>query len=115
MGCITPDIPGPITSAVERDYPGWTPVALSNLDEYEQKLWLAKTNGCPGVVAGHFVAGVERSYAFALVKKDHSGLLRAGVVYWIGSDHTSHSEVFVPAAKAPNFAVVWKLREKPSA
>jgi len=115
MGCITPEVPLSITKAIEHDYPSWTPVALSNLGEYERNLWLAKTNGCPGSVTGHFVPGVERSYAFALTKKEKNGVLRVGVVYWVGSDNASHSQVFVPAANALNIPVVWKLHGKRSA
>lgn len=114
MGCNAPDLPAPIAKAIEHEYPGWARVALSNLDDYQQKLWIAKTHDCPGVVVGHFVAVAQRSYAFALVKKDGNTLLRAGVVYWVGSDDTVHSKVLVPAAKAPNVAVVWRLHEKRS-
>jgi len=112
-GCTTvPSVPVAITKAVETQYPGWSPVKLADLGEYERNIWAKKTSECPGIATGRFLPQVDHAYAIALVKRDGKSFLEIGIVYWTGSDQSIHSRVFAPSARSPNIPVIWKLHER---
>lgn len=63
-------LPTPVHKLLTSQFKEWRPRQLSDLESYDQKLWLKfHPRDCPGVAAGRYQSGDELSYAVLLVSK----------------------------------------------
>ena len=61
---------------LESKYSDWRPKTMADLEQDDQRVWLAeKLGSCPGIAAGHFEQPNQLAYAMLLVPKLNS---RAG-------------------------------------
>ncbi len=71
-GCGTV-LPVPVHELLTSQFPDSRPRKLSDLESYDQKLWLkSHPRDCPGIATGHYQSGDELSYAVLLVPKSTS-------------------------------------------
>jgi hypothetical protein len=55
---------------LDQRFPGWRPKVLSDLHDYDKKLWLEMhPKECPGIAEGHFESSDRLAYAVLLVPK----------------------------------------------
>lgn len=67
------DLPAPVHELLTSEFPEWRPRKLSDLESYDQKLWLkSHPRDCPGIATGHYSSADQLSYAVLLVPKSTS-------------------------------------------
>ena len=63
-------LPADAKSLLKRRFHDWRPKHLSDLDGYDNKLWLeTHPKECPGIAVGHFEQPDRNAYAILLVPK----------------------------------------------
>ena len=63
-------LPAAVNELLTSQFPKWRPKQLSDLESYDQKLWLkSHPQSCPGIAEGHYQSGIDLSYAVLLVPK----------------------------------------------
>jgi hypothetical protein len=63
-------LPAAVNELLTSQFPKWRPKRLSDLESYDQKLWLkSHPENCPGIAEGHYQSGDDLSYAVLLVPK----------------------------------------------
>jgi len=68
-------LPTDAKQLLDQRFPGWRPKYLSDLGEYDKKLWLeTHPKECPGIAVGHFEQSDRVAYAVLLVPNSgHTG------------------------------------------
>ena len=66
--CSTENLPTAVQELLKSKYPSLRPKAISDLEGYDRKLWIAtNAHACPGIAVGSFENLGQRGYAILLV------------------------------------------------
>lgn len=66
--CASTKLPTGVEQLLKQKYPAWRPKTVSDLEAYDQKLWLeTNPHSCPGIAIGDFEQPNQSAYAILLV------------------------------------------------
>lgn len=106
--CAVENLPSGVQVLLKTKYQESRPKALSDLEEYDQKLWLASNpHSCPGIAVGSFEEQHKNAYAVLLVPRSETEKQYRFVVFAQSQGSTTfHSTLLDHGENIPNSGLV---------
>src|SRR5258708_7114159 len=89
--CRDEGLPSQVQLQLGNKFRNWRPKQLSDLSEYDRKLWLeAHPKECPGLATGHFEQRDRVAYAILLIPKSgHTASYKIVVLSKVGKEYAA--------------------------
>ena len=110
--CANITLPAGVEQVLKQQYPDWRPKTVTDLEGYDQKLWLSTNpRRCPGIATGHFEQANQLAYALLLVPNSGQNAGYKVIIVVRSDDHDNYAVRLLDQGKFESGMVI--SRERP--